>query len=323
LAFLAEALDPRIRSEEKLRAAFNLPLLGRLPSPPFGLRRRNKLVMMDAPTTPHAEAFRIMAANLEFVTLKSTVKTNMVTSALPREGKTTTVANLGVAFARQGRKIILIDFDAQSPSLHELFHLDAGPGLLDVALGRAGLDDALAQVNITELGAKANGAQAASVPPGTRPTRGFDSSPFPRPAGVRTNVTTGSLKILRAGEPTLDINAFLSSDMAAPVLSTIAQQADLVLIDSPPLLQSSSAVTLATEVDAILVVSRLKTLNAPALGELARVLADGFPARRLGFAVTNSDMPHPSYHASSYDITDARAGILNSLATIRNKQAER
>jgi succinoglycan biosynthesis transport protein ExoP len=314
LAFFAEALDPRIRSEDKLRAAFNLPLLGRLPRPPFRLRRRNRLVMMDAPGTPHAEAFRMMAANLDFVTLKSAIKTIMVTSALPHEGKTTTVANLGIAFARQGRKVILIDFDAQSPSLHDFFDMDDGPGLLDMALGRADLDDAFAQIKLAEFDVKPNGAQAASAPMGARPSIGFAEA-------TSALTTTGSLKILRTGEATQDISSFLSSDIAAQVLNTIALDADLVLIDSPPLLQSSAAITLATDVDAILVVSRLKTLNAPALRELARVLADGFPTRRLGFAVTNSDMPRPSYHASSYDIADARSGVSNSLATIRNKQA--
>jgi Mrp family chromosome partitioning ATPase/capsular polysaccharide biosynthesis protein len=320
LAFLAEALDPRIRSEDKLRAALNLHLLGRLPRPPLRLRRRNRLVMMDAPGTPHAEAFRMMAANLDFVTLKSGVKTVMVTSALAREGKTTTVANLGIALARQGRKVILLDFDAQAPSLHEFFHITEGPGLSDLALGRAGLDDAFAQIEIADLGVKPNGAQA-SVPMDTRPSIGLEPIGVAAPMGPLTNVTTGSLKILRTGEPTLDVNAFLSSDMAPQVLNTIALQADLVLIDSPPILQSSSAITLATEVDAILVVSRLKTLKAPALHELARVLANGFRARQLGFAVTNSDMPRPSYHASSYDLADARSGVLSPLATIRDKQA--
>jgi succinoglycan biosynthesis transport protein ExoP len=314
LAFLAEALDPRIRSEEKLRAAFNLPLLGRLPRPPLRLRRRNRLVMMDAPGTPQAEAFRMMAANLDFVTLKSSIKTIMVTSALPNEGKTTTVANLGITFARQGRKVILIDFDAQSPSLHDFFDMDDGPGLLDVALGRADLDDAFAQIKVAEFDVKPNGAQAASAPIGARPSIGFAEP-------TSALITTGSLKILRTGEATQDISSFLSSDIAAQVLNRIALHADLVLIDSPPLLQSSSAITLATDVDAILVVSRLKTLNAPALRELTRVLGDDFPAVRLGFVVTNSDMPRPSYHASSYDIADARSGVLSSLATIRNKQA--
>jgi Mrp family chromosome partitioning ATPase len=192
--------------------------------------------------------------------------------------------------------------------------MDDGPGLFDVTLGRADLNDAFAQIKVTEFDVKPNGAIAASAPMGARPSTGFAEP-------TSALVTTGSLKILRTGEATQDISSFLSSDIAAQVLNTIALHADLVLIDSPPLLQSSSAITLATDVDAILVVSRLKTLNAPALRELARVLADGFPALRLGFAVTNSDMPRPSYHASSYDIADARSGVSSSLGTIRNKQA--
>jgi polysaccharide biosynthesis transport protein len=320
LAFAGEALDPRIRSEDKLRAVLNLPLLGRLPRPPFRLRRQNRLVMGDAPGTPHAEAFRMLAANLDFLTFNSTAKTIMVTSALPREGKTTTVANLGIALARQGRKVILIDFDAQAPSLYEFFDINDGPGLSDLALGRADLDDAFAQINIADVGVNPNGAQE-SVALGARPSNGLEPTGFAAPEGSLATVMAGSLKVLRTGASVLDVTIFLSSDMAPHVLNRIALQADLVLIDSPPLLQSSSAITLATEVDALLIVSRLKTLNAPALRELARVLEVGFRARKLGFVVTNSDMPRSSYHASSYHIDDARSGVSSPLVKIQNRQA--
>jgi Mrp family chromosome partitioning ATPase len=262
----------------------------------------------------------MLAANLDFLTLNSTLKTIMVTSALPREGKTTTVANLGIALARQGRKVILLDFDAQAPSLHEFFDSNEGPGLSDLALGRADLDDALAHINIADVGVNPNGAQASAAM-GTMPSIGLEPTVFAELEGSLANAMPGSLEILRTGAPALDVSAFLSSDMAPHLLNRIALQADLVLIDSPPLLQSSSAITLATEVDALLIVSRLKTLNAPALRELARVLGVGFQARQLGFVVTNSDMPSSSYHASSYHVDDTHSGVSSPSVTIQNKQA--
>jgi Mrp family chromosome partitioning ATPase len=153
------------------------------------------------------------------------------------------------------------------------------------------------------------------------PSIALEPTVFAELEGSLASAMPGSLEILRTGAPALDVSAFLSSDLAPHLLNRIALQADLVLIDSPPLLQSSSAITLATEVDAILIVSRLKTLNAPALRELARVLGVGFQARQLGFVVTNSDMPSSSYHASSYHVDDTHSGVSSPSVTIQNKQA--
>ena len=121
LALLAEALDRRVRSEKEIEEILGLPLLGRLSRPSRRLRKNRQLVMMREPTGVQAETFRKLRTSLEFVNFDRGARTIMVTSAGPREGKSTTVANLAVAFARAGRRVALIDLDLRRPVLEGFF----------------------------------------------------------------------------------------------------------------------------------------------------------------------------------------------------------
>ena len=89
----------------------------------------NGIVMLAEPLSPAAEPFRILATNLDFVNLERNARTIMFTSATHGEGKSTTVANLAVALARGGRRVILVDLDVRKPSLDGLFELGDRPGL--------------------------------------------------------------------------------------------------------------------------------------------------------------------------------------------------
>ena len=79
--------------------------------------------MLADPLSPAAEPYRILATNLDFVNLERNAQTIMFTSATRGEGKSTTVANLAVALARGGRRVILVDLDVRKPSLAGFFSL--------------------------------------------------------------------------------------------------------------------------------------------------------------------------------------------------------
>jgi len=152
LAFLAEALDKRVRSQREVDAVLALPLLGRIPKPNRGLQKADQIVMLTEPRSIAAEPVRKLRTNLEFLNLDRNLRTILFTSSIQREGKSTTVANLAVALARAGRRVALVDLDLRRPYLNRFFRLPPSPGITDVALGRYELSAALSQVPAPRTG---------------------------------------------------------------------------------------------------------------------------------------------------------------------------
>jgi len=95
----------------------------------------SSLVMLADPHSPAAEAYRSLAANLQFAYVDRQLQTIGITSAAEGEGKSTTVANLAVALAQSGRRVIVVDADLRKPGQHTLFGLSRDEGLAGVLLG--------------------------------------------------------------------------------------------------------------------------------------------------------------------------------------------
>jgi non-specific protein-tyrosine kinase len=89
----------------------------------------DSLVTLTSPRAPVSEAYRTLRTNLEFSSLDKPIKTMVVTSPGPEEGKSTTLANLAVTLAQAEKQVILVDCDLRRPSQHELFGLSNGVGL--------------------------------------------------------------------------------------------------------------------------------------------------------------------------------------------------
>ena len=109
------------------------------------------LVLTDASlNTPFAEAYRALRANINFSGLGQTIKSLLVTAGRPGEGKSTTVANLGILLARAGQRVVLLDADFRRHSLGDMVATNGnghrqGGGLTDLIAGRATFAD-VAQV---------------------------------------------------------------------------------------------------------------------------------------------------------------------------------
>jgi capsular exopolysaccharide synthesis family protein len=268
LAFFREALDTRLRSAAEVGERLGLPLLARLPEPPRAVRAKHGLVMRDKPHTVHAEAFRMLRTNLEFVNLERGARTIMVTSALKGEGKTTTTGNLAVALARAGRRVIALDLDLRKPMLHEHFQLEREPGLTDVALGHVSVEEAITRVALTTFSQDTKGTDTASN-------------------GNRT--ADGSLEVLPTGPIPPDPGEFVNTHALTDLLRDLRERADVVVIDTPPLLSVGDGMVVSGHVDALIVVTRLSLIRRPSIAELRRVL-DSCPASKLGFILTAADL---------------------------------
>jgi|GEM_PF-378092 len=213
-----------------------------------------------------AEAFRMLRISLAF-SWGDGPRTLVVTSAAPQEGKTLIAANLAVAFARGGARVLLVDCDIHRPRLHRVFRASRTPGLMDLL--RSGSADSLlpAAVNHRLDAIRRTGVDRLSLLP-----CGANAQQTPEllePATLR-----GLLKALRV-------------------------DFDVILLDTPPVLVSADAATLAASADGVLMVVRAGHTDRRA-AELARNRVVSAGGRVLGAVLNDPDgvlahLGEPSY----------------------------
>lgn len=166
-ALVRHTLDRRLRTGAQIEQFTGTSVLGSVPEyqkPPrlaFGKNRgrdRNgayKPLLDFATGQPQddslvsrasAEAIRELRTNLQFVDVDNPPRSIVVTSAMPADGKTTTVANLAISLAASGQKVILVDADLRRPRLIKMFGLPKGPGLTEVLVGTAKVTEVVHQV---------------------------------------------------------------------------------------------------------------------------------------------------------------------------------
>jgi polysaccharide biosynthesis transport protein len=142
LAFLREFLDRSVRTPEELEAAAGFPVVGTIP--PFKAAKQ-PLPVADQPRTAAAEAFRKLRTNFGFLSVDRDSVCCVITSPNAADGKSTVVANLAVALAHSGQRVVVVDADLRKPSLHRFFDLSQRVGTTTVLLDQADVHDALQQ----------------------------------------------------------------------------------------------------------------------------------------------------------------------------------
>jgi receptor protein-tyrosine kinase len=149
LAFLFEYLDDSIKSKSDLERAGRgaLPTLGLIPAV-SGWKDRDeaRVASVVDPKSPAAEAYRALRTSIQFLGLDHKVHAVQITSPTASEGKTTTLANLGVALASAGQRVVISCSDLRRPRIHEFFGLDNAVGLTSVILGEVPLSAAVQRV---------------------------------------------------------------------------------------------------------------------------------------------------------------------------------
>ncbi len=133
-AMLWEQFDDRLKTAEDVERVTGLATVGLIRRMP-GERDRPvfyRLATLLYPRSPVAESFRALRTNLEFASLDQGLRTIVVTSSVPSEGKTVVAANLAIAFAQSGRKTILVDADLRRSGVHRIFQLPDELGLTDL-----------------------------------------------------------------------------------------------------------------------------------------------------------------------------------------------
>jgi non-specific protein-tyrosine kinase len=214
VAFLRDHFDDTVRSESDLERAGGGPqALGTVPAVrDWKNRERTELVMKSAPESPAAEAYSRLRTSLEVAGSATRGAILQITSAGPGDGKSTTVANLGVSFARAGRRVVLIDANLRRPRLHRFLSMENDVGLTSVLLAKAPISTA-----------------------------------------VQTAPDVPHLRVLTAGPRLASPSELLSGERAQQLIASLAAQADILLLDSPPL-PVSDAIVLTGRADGVILV---------------------------------------------------------------------
>ena len=237
LAYLLEALNTSIRRPEDLEAVLHVPGLAVIPrittgSRNGGSRFRRLLGVPDSKArqevgSPMAgkqtfsigiEAFRNLRTSLTWSEAGESLKTLVVTSAVPGEGKTLTAANLAVTLAYDGLRVLLVDCDIRRPRVHGLFRLPRAPGLMEL-LTASGAPDA------------------------------------PPPRAVR-ETSVARLSVLPCGSLPMNAANLLSSTRMRVLLQELEAQYDIIVLDTPPVLATADAGIVASLADGVLLVVR-------------------------------------------------------------------
>ncbi|MEH1911359.1 MAG: polysaccharide biosynthesis tyrosine autokinase [Nostoc sp.] len=143
--------DRSLKTLKEVRDVFGYTLLGIVPLSVKKVRSRSEstaqiIAVRDTPHSLTSEMYRMIQANLKFLSSDKVLKTIVVTSAVPKEGKSTVSANLAAAIAQLGRKVLLVDADMRIPSQHHLWQLTNAVGLSEVLVGQAEFDIAVSKV---------------------------------------------------------------------------------------------------------------------------------------------------------------------------------
>ena len=221
---------------------------------------------------PFAESFRILLNALLFPRLDSSnPRTVLVTSCNPEEGKTTVVTQLALAAAEAGRRVLLIDGDLRRPRLHDIFQVSNAIGFSDLL-------------------------QSLS-----------DSETVPE--GAIHALQSSGLHVMTAGTKTANISRLLYSAFLPILLRRLRSEFDLILIDSPPMLQLADARVLGRAVETVVLVLRAgKTTRETAHAARQSLAEDGTPL--LGTVLNRWDSKrYPSYgYTGPYPKQSASAG---------------
>jgi len=170
-AVLRHALDHRIRNDADASGTAGAPVLGRIAEHPD---QEMSPVMVGDPLSAGAEGYRALRANLRALSAEHDLRSFVVSSAVPAEGKTDVVANLGVALAQAGELVVVVDANLRSPRLGELLGVRSSIGLTDLLEARRPIEPPLHRHPTAPLEVLTSGS------PRPNPSELLDSKAFDR-----------------------------------------------------------------------------------------------------------------------------------------------
>ncbi len=251
-AYVLHYLDDTIKSPTDVKSALGLSTLSAVPKVDT-ISEGNEIVALSGAQSSAAEAYRVLRTNLQFADVDRPIRLLQVTSPAPSEGKSTTAANLAVALAQAGRRVIIVDGDLHRPRIHRIFKVPNNMGLTTALL-----------------------------------------QDFPSPESLLQSTSVPGLRVLTSGPLPPNPAELLGAEKTRDFLARLTEYADVLVIDSPPVLIVSDAAVLASQSDGVVLVVQagstrrhdaqraveaLRSVN----GHLLGVILNRVPTRGSGY----------------------------------------
>jgi len=237
VAFLMEYLSDTLEDADDVRDMLSLPSLGVIPF--VKSWQKDGHTHIQDKDWLIAEAFRIVRTNIQFANVDCTVRTLLVTSSGPTEGKTSIVANLGAVIAKNGHKVLLVDADLRRPHLHRALGTSNSTGLTSLMLDNVDQKSCIVETD------------------------------FP------------NLYVLPSGPLPPNPSELLGSQRMAQLIEELQSFADVILFDTPPVLNCADAMVLASRTDGVVLVIDSRSTRREAATRALEMLRN-VDARILG-----------------------------------------
>ncbi len=182
---------------------------------------KKEVIVQKDPNSQVAEAFRTLRTNIQFMNAKKNIKTILITSGLPSEGKSFVSSNLAVAFAKVGKRVILIDADMRKGRQHNIIGLDNIKGLSNY-LSKIDENDAIGPIKLEKY---------------IQPTE------------------LSNLSVMTSGNMPPNPSELLSSEETAKLIEELQEKYDYIIFDGTPLLMVADSLILSKQVDITLIVT--------------------------------------------------------------------
>lgn len=269
VVLLLDYLDDSLRSGEEVERLIGVNTLATI-RPIQSATQPGRLVVLTKPHSELAEDYRLLRTQIEFAMMDKGIRTVLVTSSEMREGKSITLANLAAALAQTGKRVVLVDTNLRRPTLHEFFgHTNLGNGVTTLLHDETTNNDPLAPSGVNHLRLQQLRERLVSD----------------------TLITThiDNLCLLASGPLPANPAELLGSQRMVEVLEELKNQADVVLLDSPPVLATVDAMLLARICDSTLLVVQAGATRSAALRKAKEQLMQA--GAHLAGAVLNGVTP--------------------------------
>ncbi|TLD43525.1 MAG: Tyrosine-protein kinase EpsD [Candidatus Jettenia ecosi] len=265
LTFGLEYIDHTLKSPLDVETFLNVPLLGSLPRKGF---KDKKLIKDKRRTTPLAQFYHNLSDRVQILMKEKNVRSILITASSPSDGSTTIIANLGNFLSNKaGHKVLIIDANLKTPTMHKIFKISDNPGLIDIMEGRSTFEKAAYPVshNLTVLPAgKAfnNSNTVVNSEMSEDIVAGYANVLEGKvPLNNKKNKQISpKLTVLPATRSTFNSIATLDSYKMLDIINIVKEQYDIVLVDYANLKNVKDVYVLSSYLDGVaLVVSEGKT----------------------------------------------------------------